>query len=373
MRLFLFLLVVCCLSCRENTTDTKSVTATKSRTTASNTPFTEVKITPVFTDSISVRAMAVSSSTVFFAGDKGFYGELSITAPQQQQQIRQMRRRVSDTLSHGALAKELIVPFRSIAITDTHYFILSIGSPALLYKVDRELGDYHIVFKDDHPAAFYDSMEFWNQKEGIAMGDPQDGCLRVIITRDGGETWQPVSCSLLPATVEGEAAFAASDTNISIQGDQTWILSGGIKSRVFYSPDKGKSWSVTPTPLLQGGPTLGGYSMDFYNDTLGIIYGGDYTAPKRNLRNIAITQDGGQSWKTLADSTNTGYRSCVQFVPNGQGEHIVAVGFSGISYSGDAGKTWRLLSKEPFLSFRFVNDSIAFASGRNRIAKLHFK
>lgn len=372
MRIVLFLLLLSSASCRENKTDTTPDLASQSQVAVSMTPFIEVEITPIFTDSISVRAMAVDGSSVFFAGDKGFYGHLSSTTPGQQH-IRQMRRKPSDTLPDEAKPNGPAVPFRSIAVTDTHYFILSIGSPALLYKVDRQTGEYREVFRDDHPAAFYDSMEFWNQNEGIAMGDPQEGCLRVIITRDGGETWKPLSCSQLPATVAGEAAFAASDTNISIVGDQTWILSGGIKSRVFYSPDKGKSWSVTPTPLLQGGPTLGGYSMDFYNDELGIIYGGDYTTPSRNLRNIAITRDGGSSWQTLADSTNTGYRSCVQFVPKAGGKHIVAIGFPGISYSADAGETWRLLSKEPFLSFRFVNDSIAFASGRNRIARLYFK
>jgi hypothetical protein len=28
-------------------------------------------------------------------------------------------------------------------------------------------------------------MQFWNNKEGIAMGDPIADCLNVIITRDG--------------------------------------------------------------------------------------------------------------------------------------------------------------------------------------------
>jgi hypothetical protein len=43
----------------------------------------------------------------------------------------------------------------------------------------------------------------------------------------------------LPRTANGEAAFAASNTNIVIKGNNTWIVSGGMKARVFYSADKG--------------------------------------------------------------------------------------------------------------------------------------
>jgi formylmethanofuran dehydrogenase subunit C len=34
----------------------------------------------------------------------------------------------------------------------------------------------------------------------------------------------------LPRTANGEAAFAASNTNIVIKGNNTWIVSGGMKA-----------------------------------------------------------------------------------------------------------------------------------------------
>ena len=66
-------------------------------------------------------------------------------------------------------------------------------------------------------------------------------------------------------------------------------------------------------------------------------------------------------------------KSCVQFVPNTNGEAMVAAGFNGISYSSDGGQSWKELSEEPFYTFRFLNDSTAFAAGSKRIAKLDFK
>ena len=64
----------------------------------------------------------------------------------------------------------------------------------------------------------------------------------VYKTTDGGKTWNKLSCESLPKTVEGEAAFAASNTNIVLKGNKVWIVSGGKKARVFYSSDKGKTW-----------------------------------------------------------------------------------------------------------------------------------
>jgi len=216
-------------------------------------------------------------------------------------------------------------------------------------------------------------MAFWNDEEGIAMGDPVDNCISIIITRDGGKTWKKISCEDLPIAAEGEAAFAASNSNIAIQGDKTWILSGGLRSRVFFSADKGASWEVFDTPIIQGTATQGGYSMDFYNENKGFIIGGDYTKPDENQANKAITKDGGKTWDLVAVGQEPGYKSSVRYVPGKNGEELIAVGFTGISYSKDAGKKWENLSSEGFYTIRFLNDSTAYAAGKNRIAKLNFR
>jgi hypothetical protein len=43
-----------------------------------------------------------------------------------------------------------------------------------------------------------------------------------------------------------EAAFAASNTNIIVKGDHTWLVSGGLKS-AYFTPNKGKTWSTYDT------------------------------------------------------------------------------------------------------------------------------
>ena len=330
--------------------------------------FTEVSIEPIIVnDSLSIRGLEILNDSVLgYASNKGF-GVVTIT---------------NDTItignSYAAYLKlnptETTSSFRSLAINNDKIFGLSIGNPALLIEdVIHEVSNPKVRYTESHEKVFYDAMMFWNAKEGIAMGDPTDNCLSVIITRDGGKTWNKVPCEKLPEVVTGEAAFAASDTNIAVVDNHTWILSGGVKSRVFYSPDKGNSWEVYDTPLLQGEGSQGGYSIAFFDALNGFIIGGDYTKAEANNGNKAVTKDGGKTWRLVAEGAEPDYRSCVQYIPNNKGNELVAVGFRGISYSNDYGENWDKLSDASFFTIRFLNDSTAFAAGRGGIAKLLFK
>ncbi|WP_367182396.1 WD40/YVTN/BNR-like repeat-containing protein [Winogradskyella sp.] len=263
--------------------------------------------------------------------------------------------------------------FRAMAIREKRGYGISIGNPAVLFSLDADLEKNKIVYQEVHPKAFYDSMDFWNDEEGMAIGDPTEDCMSVIITRDGGKTWNKLSCDDLPKAKEGEAAFAASDTNIAIVGDHTWVATGGKASRILYSPNKGKTWEVFDTPIVQGKETTGMYSIDFYDENNGFAIGGDYTQPNDTLANKIRTSDGGRNWQVVANAKGPGYRSCVQYIPNSNAKELVAVGFKGIDYSNDAGNNWRHLSDEGFYTIRFLNDSVAYAAGRGRISKLTFR
>jgi photosystem II stability/assembly factor-like uncharacterized protein len=87
------------------------------------------------------------------------------------------------------------------------------------------------------------------------------------------------------------------------------------------------------------------YSIDFYNEKLGIAVGGDYTKQKENI-NIAVTSDGGETWQSVASGKNSGYKTCVKYRPDSGGKEIIAVGDGDISYSDDFGKTWKVISEE---------------------------
>jgi len=320
----------------------------------------KVKIETLLQDSLlNVRALEVYLQRAsFFATSDGRTGYIGYQPETNQPMIKIMPIRRADSVAYN---------FRSVAYNSLATFALSIESPAVLFKNQK------IVYQENHPKAFYDSMDFWNDQEGIAIGDPTDDCMSVIITRDGGNTWEKLSCDDLPKAKEGEAAFAASDTNIALVGNHTWVATGGMVSRILYSPDKGKSWEAYDTPIVQGKETTGVYSVDFYDKYNGFAIGGDYTTPNDTLNNKIRTADGGKTWQVVANGKGPGYRSCVQYIPNSNGKELVAIGFKGIDYSNNSGESWKHLSDESFYTIRFLNDSVAYAAGSGRISKLTFR
>jgi len=355
MRKLSYLLILLAFACKDASKENTATNVENNKAEYFSSVETEVILED---DSLSVRAIEVIGKNLAFAGNSGIYGLYDSE---------------NNTWKTNIQKFDTLVPeYRAISSTSNDFFMLSVANPALLFKTGNS-GKMELVYKEEHKNVFYDAMAFWNDNEGIAMGDPTDGCISIIITRNGGKTWSKLDCENLPEAAEGEAAFAASNSNISIIGNKTWILTGGTKSRILFSPDKGESWELFETPLLQGKPTTGGYSLDFYDEEKGIIIGGDYTNVEGNKTNKAITKDGGRTWELVAEGKEPGYKSSVRYVPNSNGKEILATGFTGIHYSKDGGEFWEKLSGEGFYTLRFVNDTLAYAAGKGRIAKLVFR
>ncbi len=321
--------------------------------------FNNVRIDTLFQDKISIRSLVIDGTKIWYAADKNRYGYFDLATNKKIE-----NKIVKDTLQ---------LEFRSNAQTRDFVYILSVSNPALLYQISKTNTTTTLVYQENHKKVFFDSMQFWNNKEGIAMGDPVSTGLNIIITRDGGASWKKVPDILLPKTMVGEAAFAASNTNIVVKGSSTWIVSGGVKSRVFYSANKGKNWTVYETPIVQGKSLTGIFTADFYNDKIGFVTGGDYENRNQNHSNKAITIDGGKTWKLVAENTAFGYASCVQYVPNSNGKGILTVGYSGIFYSWDGGLSWKQLATDSKLNtIRFINSTTAVAAGQNKMIRLQF-
>ncbi|GAL01266.1 probable oxidoreductase [Nonlabens ulvanivorans] len=139
-----------------------------------------IEITPILTDSISVRALDYGNGNYWYAGSKGSYGSIDVTTG-------------SPTRGLIKLNEDEDVEFRSIATTSNYTYILTAGNPALIYKIAHKDGAVEHVYTEVEERVFYDSMKFWNDDEGIAMGDPMGGCFSIIKTYDGGKTWGETS------------------------------------------------------------------------------------------------------------------------------------------------------------------------------------
>lgn len=306
----------------------------------------------------SIRAIEeLNDSTVAFAGSIGDI--VAITKSGRKESLVKVK-------------YDTIIPhFRSISVNKAGIFALAIGNPALLYKIEGS--KTKLVYMEHHELVFYDSMAFFNSTNGIAMGDPTSDCLSIITTSDGGNSWTKLDCEDLPTVFEGEAAFAASNTNISIVNNKVWIVTGGKKARVLLSENMGKSWKVYDTPIIQGENTTGIYTVDFYDELQGIICGGDYTDKFGKSLNKAITKDGGMTWEPVGNKELPHYVSCVQYIPGTDGTEIMAVSTNGIFYSNNGGNNFQKVSEEGFYTLRFIDRNTAWLAGNEKIALLTIK
>jgi len=176
---------------------------------------------------LSCRAIFVDDENVWMGMDKGRYGFYD--------------KKKDTTIIKEIQSVARTTEFRSIAGTKEAIFILAVGNPAMLIRIDKKTLEETVVYKEEHEKVFYDSMQFVDNLNGFAMGDPIENCLAFIKTNDGGKTWQKVNCDVLPKVSEGEAAFATSNTNLTIKGKSIFMVSGGKKSRVFVSKDFGSN------------------------------------------------------------------------------------------------------------------------------------
>lgn len=306
----------------------------------------------------SIRAIeVVNDSTVWFAGAKGKFGRIINSGVEMD----------------SIIFNDKAVNFRSIAYNGKYIFVLSIENPALLFKIDpytNKINHPEIVYKERHEKVFYDAMAFFDERRGIAMGDPTDNCLSVILTSDGGNTWQKINCKNLPEIIEGEAAFAASNTNIAIYNKNVWLVTGGKKARVFHSKNLGKKWDVYDTPIVQGKNMTGIFSVDFYDENRGVIMGGNWEEKSNTTATKALTKDGGKTWKLIDNNSIPGYISCVKYVPDTNGKELVAVSTEGIFYSDNGGVIWKKMSNAGFYSIYFIDKNSAWLSGHQKIARM---
>ena len=246
--------------------------------------------------------------------------------------------------------------FRDVdAIDGQTAYVLSIGKGAAsrIYKTNDAGATWTMQFKSDNENVFLDAMSFWDANHGVVFGDSVGGQLYILTTDNGGRTWERVSPASLPPALENEGAFAASGTNIAVFGKtHAWIGTGaGARSRVLRTSDRGRRWQVADTPLAAGS-TTGIFSIAFRDAKHGVVVGGDYRKEQEAVDNVAVTSDGGVTWKLVKGLS--GFRSVVAYVPGATNPALVALGPSGGDYSLDDGQTWSPIEGRGFDTFSFV-------------------
>ncbi|HEY4054738.1 MAG TPA: YCF48-related protein [Terriglobales bacterium] len=252
--------------------------------------------------------------------------------------------------------------FRGVKAFGAEAFLLAAGpgEKSRIYHTTDFGKHWELQFKNSEPKGFLDCMAFSDSKHGVIVGDPVNGRFQILRTTDSGKSWRYADPKGMPAAIEGEGAFAASNTCIAIYGENAWFMTGGSAARVFHSSDGGENWSVTETPIVHGAASQGIFSVAFKDTQHGVIAGGDYAHPDQGGNNLAMTTDGGKTWK-LATFPQTRFFSGISYV---DGTSLVMVGSGVTAFLSDSLRTWRDLTDQGFNTVD-SKDGTTYAAGAN--------
>jgi photosystem II stability/assembly factor-like uncharacterized protein len=221
---------------------------------------------------------------------------------------------------------------------------------------------WQVTFTNHEPAAFYDCMGFFDAKHGLAVSDPVNGKFRLISTSDGGQSWRVLPRKGMPKALDGEFGFAASGTCLVTSGPHdAWIASGGgAQSRVYHSSDRGLTWTVRPTPIASGA-SAGIFSLAVRGTNRVVAVGGDFNLEDQATDAAGWSADGGQHWQ-LSGVMPGGYRSGAAWVSHARST-VLAVGPNGSDVSRDGGRTWTGFDTASYDTVQCTAAGACWASG----------
>ena len=222
-----------------------------------------------------------------------------------------------------------------------------------------------------HPPAFYDSMAFFDDRRGLAVGDPialgQGGRFPILGTVDGGRTWALVKTSGTE-TEKFEGARATGTSLVAVGSQDAWFGTTlpVTNARVFHSRDGGRTWTVATTPIP--GEPAGIVSLSFLGDRInGLAVGGDPPPPtgQTDVGEVARTSDGGATWVGVGPLN--GFRNSVAWIPD-LADTAVAVGHRGSDVSDDGGDTWTQFDGRLLLGVDARSSDACWAVGQGGVA-----
>ena len=310
-------------------------------------------------DKISIRAIQIWDNKVWYTGTDSKFGYVSLKNFNDNKQM--------------TILNDKKLQFRTLAQDKDYFYTINIESPAYFYQINKKTWKYKIINGDDSETAFYDAL-IYRKNKFYTFSDPEkNSYLKFAAFLMDNEVFYSKYYSDYKMK-EGEAAFAASNTNIAAAKNYIWLATGGKSSRIFRLNLKTEKFEIFETPFIQGTSSQGIYSIDFYDEKFGIAVGGDYTKQTENINNIATTNDGGETWQIQASGKNGGYKTCVKIRPKSKGKDMIAVGDQNIEFSQDFGKTWTKISDEKGLYVcEWVDENTLVFAGKDRIIKLKMK
>ena len=214
-------------------------------------------------------------------------------------------------------------------------------------------------------------IHFFNENEGAVWGEVSDGTyggnelgypegwhIGCFYTQNGGDTWLPATVP--PHIDEGTPTVHGGDGSYEVLGDNIWF--GSVHGRVFYSKDRGHSWSISdylepvhPINHLSFRDSLNGIAFSYVDTSFNTTSG----------KAVWHTRDGGQTWNYLppANSSWSGWLTDTEYVP-GSGGAYWGISQTQTVLSTDNGNSWKH-QETPYLLWytEFLSPNVGWGAG----------
>lgn len=249
---------------------------------------------------LSIRAIdIIDSQTYVFAANNGVVGYTNDDG----------RTWKLDTICKDGYCPQ----FRSIkALNDSVFLIMSIDSPAYIFKTSNRGKSWKIVYENHEKGIFFDALNARSESELWAVGDPINDYPCIIYSNNAGDTWNKIANDKLPKLEKAEAFFAASNSNISFHKNNMYLVTGGYRSRLIIYDLKNFRFKEQDLPFIAKENMTGAYSIDVWGENHIVVSGGHYDKSDMQYVPFYYTNDGGKNWLTFP-SKKIFFGSCVKY------------------------------------------------------------
>ena len=157
---------------------------------------------------------------------------------------------------------------------------------AKIWKTIDGGNSWIVQFSSANAGACFRAVKFYDQNNGILIGDPENNHYVIMTTTNGGKNWTKIADANIPDQQTGEKGVM---NNLAINGNCAWFGTGGGQwlTRVYRSSNRGGSWQVSQ---VLNGLDINLAATSFASDMIGLTLGAN--------GNISKSSDGGKNWSS---------------------------------------------------------------------------
>jgi len=196
----------------------------------------------------------------------------------------------------------------------------------------------------NNASSFANTIHFFDQDNGVAMGDPVDGYFEIYTTTNGGVNWVRVPSNNIPAPLSGETGLV----NLHAYYNNSYWFSTN-NQRIFRSTDLGYTWTCSQRPIGAYVPSLA--FRDELHGLSDAIIGSSF--------NIYRTSDGGNTWINYPEPNWIYAYPTINYIPGTQSTFTI----NSISYSGNELKAMVLFTNDDGMTWHRMDDWGPFSVG----------